>query len=88
MENLTLIYFEGCPNYSVAKELLKSSNLMFDEIDQGRLEENDPLAAFSSPTLLLKGNIVFGGKVGGAGCTVRIPSSNELEEKILELQGR
>lgn len=86
MKEVKLVFFENCPNYPVAKELLQDSKVDFEEIDQGKLSSDDPLNGYSSPTVLFKSKIVFGSKLIGGGCTLQIPTALELNKKLLAMK--
>ncbi len=78
MEKLTLIYFEGCPNYLPAVELLEPLNVKFESVNQDMLEEDNPLKNYSSPTLLKGSKIIFGSLASGGGCSLKLPNADEL----------
>jgi len=50
---------------------------------QDDLSNSDPLKNYSSPTLLINNKIVFGSEAVGGGCSMPLPSKEELL-KILE----
>jgi hypothetical protein len=84
MKKFTLIYFNGCPNYKPAKDLLVEAGIEFVEVCQDKIDEADPLKEYSSPTLLMGDRIIFGTKVSGSGggCSWKIPSVDELKDAI------
>ncbi len=84
MKKFTLIYFNNCPNYEPARQLLHQASIDFIEVCQDKLDEADPLKEYSSPTLLMDHQIIFGSRVSGAGggCSWKIPSLDELKEAI------
>jgi hypothetical protein len=86
MERIQLIYFEGCPNYSVVKNLLSDIGVKYEEIEQNDLEETDPLKLFSSPSILKNGKLIFGQKIDSTkgGCTINLPDKSSLAKKLKE----
>ena len=84
MERIQLIYFQGCPNYSVLKNLLSDIGVKYEEIEQTGLEETDPLKLFSSPSILKDGKLIFGQKIDSAqgGCTLNLPDKTYLAKKL------
>ncbi len=83
MPKLKLIYFEGCPNAKNAKLALEQAGCDFEEIDQGSLPERHPMKCYSSPTILLEDEIIFGTKTGSAGgCSLEIPTPALIREKL------
>jgi|TARA_B100000749_G_scaffold280077_2_gene274695 hypothetical protein len=83
MADYKLVYFRGCPNYLPAEELLRSAGVKFESVCQDDLSNSDPLKNYSSPTLLINNKIVFGSEAVGGGCSMPLPSKEELL-KILE----
>lgn len=78
MDKYKLIYFEGCPNHQPAVEILESVGIEFTRICQDQLEDGDPLKNYSSPTLLKGEKILFGAEAKGGGCSMPLPSKDEL----------
>ena len=56
----------------------------FVEVCQDELSVSDPLREFSSPTLLVDNEIIFGSRVSGlgGGCSLKLPTDAELLEAI------
>jgi hypothetical protein len=86
MERIQLIYFQGCPNYSVVKNLLSEIGAIYEEVDQNDLSDEDPLKLFSSPSILKDGKLIFGQKIDSAkgGCTLNLPDKSHLAKKLKE----
>lgn len=86
MGALKLLYFEGCPNANKARQLLSKVGATFEEIRQDDLPPSDPLKGYASPTLLDGEKIVFGSKTGegSGGCSLDIPSADELRARLGE----
>jgi len=86
MEQIQLIYFEGCPNYSVVKNLLSDIGIKYEEIEQNGLSEQDPLKLFTSPSILKDGKLVFGQRIDSVkgGCTLNLPDKSYLVKKLKE----
>ena len=84
MRKFKLIYFNGCPNYEPAKDLLNQAGVEFKEVCQDEISGSDPHKEFSSPTLLMNDQIIFGSKVSGSGggCSWKLPTVDELVEAI------
>lgn len=84
MENILLIYFKECPNYSIIKNLLSDIGVKCQEIEQNNLSENDPLKLFTSPSILKNGKLIFGQKIDSAkgGCTLNLPDKFELVKRL------
>lgn len=78
MAKYILIYFNGCPNYQPAVDLLNHSGLEFETVCQDDLEGTDPLKNYSSPTLLDGDKIIFGSKATGGGCSMPLPEKDKL----------
>lgn len=83
MAELTLLYFDGCPNASTARKTLTDSGLKFKEVKQDSLHPSDPMKSYSSPTILNGGEILFGTKTGpDGGCSLEVPTAIQLREKL------
>ena len=83
MAELTLLYFEGCPNASTVRKNLADSGLKYKEVRQDSLHLSDPLKSYSSPTILNGGEILFGTKTGpDGGCSLEVPTATQLREKL------
>ena len=80
----TLIYFSGCPNVEAARNALLEMNEPFDEINQDQLSPGDPLLKYTSPTVLLNGDIIFGASTDGEsrGCSAEKVDIRALLEVI------
>jgi hypothetical protein len=70
MCNVELIYFSLCPNTDRAREVLRNYFEKFTEVNQDDLEENDPYLRFSSPTILIDGQVVAGSVSSSSACSV------------------
>lgn len=83
-EKLELIYLRGCPTVSLARELLVDVGLSFREICQDDLPPDHDHRRYASPTLLQKGEIIFGMRIpsGAKACLVQIPTERELLRRI------
>lgn len=83
MPMLKLIYFKGCPNAKRLEYLLGKLGRKFKSVEQSDLPKSHPLRKYSSPTLLLNDQVVFGSPIeGDDGCSVVIPTLKELEERL------
>ena len=94
---IELVYFEGCPNASQARENLReaveafSPALTWSEWDL--MEESTPAAfrRFGSPTILVDGKDVTGETVGTAAMACRadgVPSVASITARISSYNGR
>lgn len=80
-----LIYFEGCPNAAEAKRRLQDARIDFLDEKQDSLPKGHPHLDYSSPTLLVGDQIIFGAKTtggGASGCSLDLPESNEILERL------
>lgn len=83
MAELTLLYFDGCPNASTVKKNLADSGLRYKEVRQDRLQPADPLKSYSSPTIIFGDEVIFGTKTGPeGGCSLEVPTASQLREKF------
>jgi hypothetical protein len=84
MNYIKLIYFNGCPNYEVAKNLLLKTGYDFEAADQGDLSASHPFKYYTSPTILKNGNLIIGEKMDSliGGCSMQLPNSEELKRKL------
>jgi len=86
MKRIQLIYFQGCPSYSVVKNLLSDIEIEYEEIKQDNLSEQNPLKFFTSPSILKDGKLIFGQKIDSTkgGCTLNLPDKSYLAKKLKE----
>ena len=85
MPELKLIYFEGCPNAKLAREQLILSKHTFEEVNQDELLPGHPMKRYSSPSILLGDTLLFGSVIEGeGGCTLELPSAQEINRRIQE----
>lgn len=83
MNEIKLLYFEGCPNAVRVKEMLLQMGHAFQEIRQDRLSENDPLRKFSSPTILKDHEIIYGTSARAEGaCSLELPTFVDLKRRL------
>jgi hypothetical protein len=84
MTAIKLIYFAECPNAETARNLLRNVGVSFDEVRQDDLPPTDSRRLFTSPTILSGDRIVVGSntRVGGGGCSLDIPSADELTRRL------
>ncbi len=88
---IDLVYFEGCPNASQARdnlrEAVEASNKDLTWSEWDLMEESTPadLRRFGSPTILVNGEDVTGESVGTAAMACRadgVPSVATITERI------
>ncbi len=85
-ESLKLIYFEGCPNATIAEANLNTAGIKYEKICQDRLDENHPYKKFASPTLLKGDRIVFGSATGiDGGCSLDLPAASEIKVRLKKM---
>ena len=80
-QELSLIYFSSCPNYEPIKKMLQEIGLIFKEINQDNLQEEDFGKNFTSPTLIMNtDNIIFGGVTESSegACSTELPNKKEI----------
>lgn len=84
MANVTLLYFEGCPNAALMRQRLREAGAAFDEVRQDTLPEGHPWRGYASPTLLRGGELICGARTadGAAGCALDVPSAPELRARL------
>jgi hypothetical protein len=84
MVDLTLIYFDGCPNEERVRRNLLAAGYSFKTVRQDDLPSGHPFKAYSSPTILDGEKVVFGTSTasGEGGCSLEIPSVSELRSRI------
>ena len=91
MLRIELIYFDGCPNASQARdnlrEALEASNQAVTWLEWDLREESTPtdLRRFGSPTVLVDGEDVTGESVGAAALACRadgVPSVAAIAARI------
>jgi hypothetical protein len=89
MAELTLIYFEGCPNSDEAKKRLIEAGVSFRVVIQDTLSPLHPFKRYSSPTLLRGNELLFGTKTGvDGGCSISMPSGAEIQAMVGRNGGR
>lgn len=82
-----LIYFRGCPNAQITQTRLEQAGIEFEKICQDELPDNSPYRRYSSPTLLLDDEIVFGTGTGNdGGCSLDLPAVTELKARLKKLR--
>lgn len=58
---LTVLFFDGCPNFEALKAILKHEGITsYAEVNLEHLFEGDPRKRYSSPTLLYGDSVVLG----------------------------
>lgn len=71
MPKVTLIYFSQCPNVNRARDsIVKAGINDFSEINQDTISNDHPYKQFSSPTILVDGEIIAGSRNGAASCSI------------------
>jgi hypothetical protein len=83
---IQLIYFEGCPNFQRAKEGLLSAG--YEDVElvrQDELPEDSAFKGYSSPTILVGDQVIFGSKTSTASCSVGKFEMESIHEQLEEL---
>ncbi len=97
MPQIELVYFDGCPNASQARENLReaveASSQALTWSEWNLMEESTPadFRRFGSPTVLVDGEDVTGESVGTAAMACRadgVPSVATIKERIFGLVPR
>jgi hypothetical protein len=86
MSEFVFIYFKSCPNAEAALRNARQAGVRPRVVDLDTLSPDDPLADYSSPTLLMDGKIIFGAKTdaGTRSCGLDVPSAEEIRRRIGE----
>ena len=82
MKEIKLVFFEGCPNAEKVRESLTNIGIEFIEIEQNQLQSIDKYKDYSSPTILKNDEVVFGGQADGGGCSLNIPSEENIRHLL------
>lgn len=82
VKNVKIIYFEGCPNAEPLMKMMAELGMEFEKIDQGKLASDSEFKNFSSPTILKANEVVFGAEASGGGCSLNLPSKEDLKKKL------
>lgn len=80
MDNIVLVYFEGCPEAkNIRAALLNAGVFDFQVVKQNELPDNDPLKKLSSPSVLKGHELIYGIRTDGeiASCTFDYLISNK-----------
>ena len=76
--SLTFVFFQGCPNATTVRDNLMATEHPFTIICQDELPENHPMRLYSSPSILLNGELLFGSNIKGSGCSLDVPSTEDI----------
>ena len=83
MSAVKFISFEGCPNAAKTKLALEELGVDFDEIRQDDLASDSPFKNYASPTILKDDKVIFGiATGGGGGCSLVVPTADDLRAKL------
>lgn len=82
MNNIKFIYFNGCPNAQRVMDILSQLDLEFEKIEQTALGDDNEFKHYSSPSVIADGEIIFGSKTKGGGCSLNIPTVESLKQKL------
>jgi len=83
LKNIKFVYFDGCPNADVIEGMLIKLNVDFEKIEQTALLEGNKFKQYTSPTVILGDEIIFGASADGGGCSLNLPSIEFFKEKLL-----
>lgn len=85
-QKLQLLFFEDCPNLPILISILSEEGITaYEKIDLEKLPENHALRSFSSPTLLLDGELIFGGKTSNQSLSCSFITKAEMLTAIRKL---
>lgn len=71
MFRVELIFFGTCPNIEKARQAIRAGGISdFLEVNQDKLENSDPRMRYSSPAVLLNGELIAGSETGATSCSV------------------
>jgi hypothetical protein len=80
MPRAELVYFPGCPHIERARKALLSSGILgFNEISQSNLPLNHPYQGFSSPSIVVDGELLIGTASSSSACSLIDWGLTELE---------
>ena len=84
MNQIKLIYFLDCPNFPIVKNILLDMGLIFEEVEQNSLPNNQPLKLLTSPSILKDDKLVFGQRTDSAigGCSLNLPQKADLIDRL------
>ena len=85
MSKLKFIFFEGCPNAKKVLDMMDELGLDFEKFEQNSLPEGNKLKNYSSPTILLEDQIIFGTEANGGGCTLNLKMEG-LKDFLLSIK--
>ena len=84
MNDVTLVYFEGCPEAkNIRAALLNAGVVDFKVIMQDELPEGDPLRKVSSPSVLKGHELIYGIYTNGDIASCTFDSSSSVDESSL-----
>jgi predicted thioredoxin/glutaredoxin len=70
MPKVELVYFIGCPNVDHARNAIRAAGVSdFVELEQDRLPKEHAYRRYSSPSILIDGEILAGSE-GGSSCSI------------------
>lgn len=82
MKEIEFVYFDGCPNAEAICSMLIELKVDFEKIEQNSLPKGSKFKNYSSPTVMVDGEIIFGSRAEGGGCSLNIPTIEFFEEKL------
>ncbi len=85
MNDIKLIFFEGCPNAERVRQALQESEIEFVELDQNILDGKDDYNNYTSPTVIKNDKVILGGEANGGGCSLGIPTTEEFNKILSKL---
>ncbi len=85
---IEVIFFQGCPNAEKLFSYLTENSFAYVAVDVETLNPVDIRRNYTSPSVLVGGQLVFGGtaQMGAAGCTYGEFSTEDLARDILSVQ--
>ncbi|MFG1485606.1 glutathione S-transferase N-terminal domain-containing protein [Halobacteriovorax sp. RZ-1] len=83
MRSIKFIYFDGCPNAQKIMNILSELNIDFEKIEQTSLTDGNQFKNYSSPTVIVDEEIIFGSQADGGGCSLNLPTTEFFKSKLL-----
>lgn len=83
---IQIIYFAGCPIFEDVKNALIEADIDdFELIKQDDLPSGNRFRKFSSPSILINNELVFGSRTDHSSCSMGKPSIKDLKERLAAL---
>ena len=70
IKKVEIVFFSGCPLMGKAREALRSTRLPFSEVNQDHLPAGHPYRFYSSPSILVNGQLMIGSRAKASVCSI------------------